>query len=164
MLEKRPMPRMPDRSVPELKLMSFNVRRFTAGASVVSSRITKNRRPEKGGNGQVDDEVGRKPVLLVAFFEHDLQGAEADRHEEEPRKVYLPLLLHEVRRVLDKAHDEEDVDDAYGHVDEEDPGPGIVVGEPPAEGGREGRPQDYAEAVDAHGLRLFLRVERSPAG
>ena len=142
--------------------MSFRIRRLTAGLSVVSSRITKKERPSESGYGQISYHVGGEPVLLVALLEHDLERPEPDGHEEQARDVELPFFPDEVRRVFDEAHDEEDIEDAHGDVDIEYPGPGVVVGEPSAEGRPEGGAEDDAETVDAHRRRLFFRGEGLP--
>ena len=159
-LAKRPTLRMPPRKLPELKLMSFRIRRLTAGLSAVSSRTTNKSKAHEGGDGKIPYHVRGEPVLLVALLQHDLERPEPDGHEEQTREIDLPLFPDEVGRVFDEAHDQEHVEDAHRDIDIEYPGPGVVVGEPSAEGRPEGRPEDDAETVDAHGRCLFFHGER----
>ncbi len=74
---------------------------------------------------------------------------------EEARTVGL-----DPRGVLNEAGDEEEGEDADGDVDEEDPAPGEVVGDPAAEGGANGGRQDRDETVKGEGLAALLRFER----
>ena len=70
-----------------------------------------------------------------------------------------------VLRVLQVGGDEEGGDQADGQVDEEDPGPGVVVGQPAAEHGRDGGGDDDAQAEDGlhHALLLGGKISSSVA-
>jgi hypothetical protein len=98
-----------------------------------------------------------EPVDLLAAVEHDLGGGEPQGHQAEADVVDAALPPRpDVRRILDDGVDEEGGQDADREVDEEDPAPGVVVGDPPAEGRAEDRRHD-----DAHGKR---RHGRAPPG
>ena len=71
--------------------MSFRMPQVDGGRIAGQLADDEEEETEAGEDGQIDDEVGREPVFLAALFKHDLQGAEADRHEEETRIVYLPF-------------------------------------------------------------------------
>ncbi len=65
----------------------------------------------------------------------------------------------EVRRVFDHAVGEPEGEDADGDVDEEDPVPVEVVGDPAAEGRANGGRDDDGHAVDGEGLTTFFDRE-----
>ena len=100
----------------------------------------------------------------LAFVEDDFEGGEADGDEGEADAVDVELhagakalgffgeaLDGEVLGVSENDAGEESAADADGDVDVEDPAPGVVVGDPAAEGGAEdGRAHD-GDGVDGHG-------------
>jgi hypothetical protein len=57
-----------------------------------------------------------------------------------------------VGRVFDDARGEDEGEDGDGHVDEEDPAPVVVVGDPAAEGGADGGREHDRHAIDGEGL------------
>ena len=109
------------------------------------------------------DEGGAEPVELLALVEDDLERGETDADEGEAGAVDLQLhagaqalgffskaLAGEVLGVGEDHAGEEGAARADGDVDVEDPAPGVVVGDPAAEGGAEhGRAHD-GDGVDGH--------------
>ena len=70
------------------------------------------------------------------------------------RRVFR-LRAHQVRRVVHQGARQEQRQDAHGDVDEEDPSPGVVVGDPAAQGRADDRRHDDAHAVGGHGQALL---------
>ena len=62
-------------------------------------------------------------------------------------------------RIFDEGEDEEEGEDSYGKVHEEDPAPGVAVGDPAADGGADGGGDDGGHAVDGEGQAAFGRWE-----
>ena len=74
----------------------------------------------------------------------------------------LPSVLAdalEIGRVFHNAAGEKHGENADGNIEEEDPAPGIVVGDPAADGGADGRCYDDGHAVDGEGDAAFLGSE-----
>ena len=91
---------------------------------------------DDGDDREHDDEVRREPVVLLPLVERHLQRADAEREQPEPDVVELHAAAREsfeIRRILEHVKDEEQRQRADGHVDEKDPTPRIVVGDPTAE-------------------------------
>ena len=65
----------------------------------------------------------------------------------------------EVGRVFNDAAGENDGENADGDIEEEDPAPGIVVGDPAADGGPDGGCDDDGHPVDGEGDAAFFRSE-----
>ena len=124
--------------------------------------------PEEEGEGNdhgdagVDDEAGGEPVVFLTFVEHHLEGGDEDDEEAEAPVVDAFLLfadVGEVRRVFDEALGEVEGEDADGDVEEEEPAPGEVVGNPAAEGGAERGGEDDGHAIDGEGHGALFRGE-----
>ncbi len=113
--------------------------------------------------GEEADEAGGEPVVLFALVEHDLHAAHGDGEECEAHVVHVAQLRRiglDPRRIFDQARDEKESEDADGNVDEEDPAPGEVVGDPAAERGADGWREHGDEAVEREGLSALVRLER----
>jgi hypothetical protein len=81
------------------------------------------------------DEAGGEPVVLFALVEHDLQAAHGDGEESQAHVVHVAQARAvglDPRRIFDQARDQDEGQNADGNVDEEDPAPGEVVGDPAA--------------------------------
>ena len=117
-------------------------------------------RPRRWRSG---DHGVAEPVLLLALVEHELQAADADRDQAEAHEVDLGslalLLRFQIRRVFDHAVAQVERQQADGQVDEEDPVPVEVVGDPAAERGADGRRDDDGHAVDGEGLAALFDGE-----
>ena len=116
-----------------------------------------------GDEGDADADVG-EPVFLLALVEGVFEQAYADGDEAEAGEVDLEVLGglfagDEVGRVFDDAVGEIEREQADGKVDEEDPVPVEVVGDPAAEGGADGGREDDGHAVDGEGLPAPLDGE-----
>jgi len=122
---------------------------WTAGTSQVEGRDEAEGGPEGDGDGR-----RLEPVVLLPLLEEVLQRAQArDEQPDAPPVDVLALRLRElevlgddVLVLLDEEVDHPEADDADGHVDVEDPGPRVVVDDPAAERGAEGRAEH-----DGHG-------------
>ena len=74
------------------------------------------------------------------------------------RPALAALAFEHLRLVHQPVHQEER-EDAERHVDEKNPVPGIVVGDPAADRRADGRRHDHGDAVDGEGLRTLPRRE-----
>ena len=102
-----------------------------------------------GGHG--DDEVRAEPIVALTFIENDLQCAEAQREEAEADVIdfeaFAFFLLH-VRRIGDEHVGEQQGNYADGNIDEENPAPIEIVGDPSAESGTDRRREHDGHAVN----------------
>ena len=100
----------------------------------------------------------------IALFQHILHGTQADGKQNDAQKVNGGGL-HAIAGVGEKGEDDEPGNDADGQVDEEDPGPRVVVGDPAAERGADGGRDDDAENVDGlYGSLLFTGKDLAQGG
>ncbi len=79
-----------------------------------------------------------------------------------PMPSTLPSVLAdalEIGRVFHDAAGENEGENAYGDIEEEDPAPGVVVGDPAADGGTDGGRDDDGHPVDGEGDAAFLGSE-----
>src|ERR1700693_6123137 len=112
--------------------------------------------------GEEADEVGGEPIVLLAFIEHDLHAAHGDGEEAQAKEVHVFEELAvglDPWWIFDEACDEEECQEADGNVDEEDPAPGEVVGDPAAKSRADGGSEDGDKAVEGEGLPTFVRLE-----
>src|ERR1700734_2023117 len=121
---------------------------------------------ERGGgeDGKGADHGVAEPVFLLAFVERELEAAATERYEAEAHEVNLEVLglltaPLEVRRVFDHTVGEPKGEYADRDVDEEDPVPVEVVGDPAAESGADGGCDDDRHAVDGEGLTTLFDGE-----
>src|ERR1017187_3169335 len=111
-----------------------------------------------GYGGKYDDEVGFKPVVALALVEDDLQSSEAERYKAEADVIdfgFAELATLEIGRVLNEPRGQQQGNDADRNVDEKNPAPGEVVGDPAAEGRADRRCSDYGDAVNRKGHAAF---------
>ena len=130
---------------------------------VLAVQLPDNKRHEAhdSQNRQSCDEVGAEPVVLLALIEHDLQCAYAQNQQRNADVIDArgdPRLDLGPWRVVDDAVHQEQRQDAHGKIDEEDPPPGVVVGDPAAECGADGGRDDDRDCVERKGeATLFGR-------
>jgi len=111
-----------------------------------------------------DDHGGAEPVFFLAFIEEELEATDAAGDEGETGEVDLGAAgfddaLFEVWWVFDHAGAEPHGKESDGEIDEEDPMPVEVVGDPAAEGGADGGGDDDGHAVDGEGLATLFNGE-----
>src|SRR3974390_154730 len=146
------------RIVPVFEKMQFDDGIFLA-------QLPDNRadQPDRGGNRTPDDEVGGEPVVALALIKHDLQesGATAEQAgtDETNPHFFALRVAGKMRWVVNQGRGKKDGDQANGDVDEENPAPGVIVGDPAAER----RPDDWRDhdthAVNRHRHALFFTGE-----
>ena len=110
------------------------------------------------------DEARGEPVILFALVEHDLHAAHGDGEEREAHVVHVFQLRGiglDPWRIFDEARNKDEGENADGNVDEEDPAPGVVVGDPAAEGGADGWREHGDQSVEGEGLSALVRLEAS---
>ena len=114
-------------------------------------------------NTEDADEGRGEPVVLFTLIEHDLQAAHSQGEKTEADVIHVAQLGRvglDPRRIFDEARDQNEGENADGNIDEEDPAPGEVVGDPAAERGADGRREHGDEAVEREGLAALVRLER----
>src|SRR5258705_5862759 len=93
----------------------------------------------QGGDRREDhDEVRLKPVFALAFIEHYLKRAKPKSHQSQPDVVdvsFSELAPLEVRRILNQPRGQQDGQNPDRDINEENPAPAEIVGDPPAESG-----------------------------
>ena len=108
-----------------------------------------------GGDGDEADHGVAEPVFFLAFIEEKLHAADAGCDEGEAGEIDgefdFHALLH-LRWVFDHLVREPEREDADGDVDEEDPVPVVVIGDPATERGADGGGDDDGHAVECEGL------------
>ncbi len=122
----------------------------------------QRRQPHHGKYRQCADHVGIKPLITLAFLQHDRQAAQPDGHADDAG----PIRFHQFVNIgfLVRHADQQQADQADGHgnVDEEAPLPAAVLGKPAAEHGTHQRSEQHDEAEHRHADRnLVLRQTRA---
>ena len=132
--------------------------RFFGGHSHSTSAImpptnsTQKKRMKSGG----------EPVVLLALVEHDLHAAHGDGEKAQAQEVHVAQARAvglDPRRIVDQAGDQNEGQDAHRNIDEEDPPPREVVGDPAAERGADGRREHGDQSVEREGLAALVRLE-----
>ena len=144
------------------KFLNRNSLRLMSGFFCRHSQTNKTDDAGDEEDGEEADEVGSEPVVLLALVEHDLHAAHGDGEEGEAEVVHVAQLGWiglDPRRIFDKTRDQNERQDADGDVDEEDPAPGVVVGNPAAESGADGWREHGDEAVEREGLAALVGLE-----
>src|SRR6266700_5358121 len=85
-----------------------------------------------------NDEGALQPILALAFVEHDLQRPESNRDKSDADVIdgepAIPVrglyLFHKLWRIGNQLTRQKQAEQADRHVDEEDPAPGKMVGDP----------------------------------
>ncbi len=95
-----------------------------------------------------------EPVCLLTAVQQQLQAGHRQCEQGEAANIKAPLLQFIVRHVeVDTDHRE----DAHRHIDIKHPAPGVILGEPAAQGGAQDGTQHNAHAPGTHRLGVFLR-------
>src|SRR5476651_2529975 len=89
-------------------------------------------------DGLDPDFAGTEPAYLLAAVEHELQRADADPQSDETGPVEAQMRLQ--FGLVHEGQQAEHGDDADRQVDQEDPMPGVIVGQPGADGRAHDRP------------------------
>ena len=103
-----------------------------------------------------------EPVVALPFIEDHLQRSEAERDEAETRVVnasLTELAALEVGRILNKPRRQQERKNADRNIDEENPAPGKVVGDPTAEGRTDGRRHHHRDAINGKCHAPLRRLE-----
>jgi hypothetical protein len=108
------------------------------------------------GDRRLDPDFARmEPVLQLAAIEHQLQRADPQAQRQEPNEIER-LAMH-VAGPANKNQNTQRAQHADRQVDEEDPAPAVVVGQPAAERRPHDRAKDRADAEHRHGMAVALR-------
>src|ERR1700691_3566582 len=112
-----------------------------------------NYQGDKGNDESVskeDDEVRSKPVLFLTLIQRDLQRSHGNDQQADADVVdaveIVPVRLLE-GRIFNQPVGEEQRQDADRNVDVEDPVPGVIVGDPSAQGWPDGGRQHRDQSV-----------------
>ena len=109
------------------------------------------------------DERRGEPVVFFALVQHDLQAAHRKGQERQPHVIHVAQARWiglDPRRIFDQARDQNEGQDAYGNIDEENPSPGEVVGDPAARRGPDGGREHSDQAVKRESLAALVRLKR----
>ncbi len=114
----------------------------------------KARNEIAGEHGERDDRAGPEPIVDLAAVEHDFKAGESrgDQGKADPidlqsaGKTLFALALEHFRLVDEPMHQRQR-GHPDRHVDEEDPVPGEIVGDPAAERRADRRRDDHGDAV-----------------
>ena len=98
---------------------------------------------------------------LLAPLQQDLQAPDPEDEQDQPLPVHPVRHLDVVVRLRHVPPGQHAGEHAERQVDVEDPGPGIVVGDPAAQGRAEGGPDHHAHAEDGHGRAGLARGKTS---
>src|SRR5215469_3153743 len=114
--------------------------------------------------GERNDEVRLKPVVLFPLVQNHLQGAEAQRQQCEPDEINprsptarKPALTHEMWRILNHSVGQKQREDSHRYIDEENPTPVVVVGNPSTERRAQCRRRHDSHSVDRERHPPLLR-------
>src|SRR5208282_4612501 len=105
---------------------------------------------DSGDEREDHNEVRFEPIIALPLVENNLQGSKAKGHEAEADVIdfgFTELAAPEIGRILNEPRGQENGNDSDGNVDEENPAPGEVVGDPSAERRPDGRSRDHGNAV-----------------
>src|SRR6516165_5103469 len=142
--------------------------------------LPPNEEDERGGSNdrEYENKLRLKPVVALTFVQNDLQRTEAERDEAEANVVdfrFAQFTALEIGRVLDEARSEQERENPNWNVDEENPAPAVVVGNPSAQSRADRGSHDDRNTIDCErhaafggwkGVRqngLFTGLEAAPA-
>src|SRR5467141_1360037 len=104
-----------------------------------------------GDYGQRYDEIRFEPIVALPFVEDHLQGSKSERDETESGVVnsgFFQFAALEIRRVLNKPRRQQERKNPNWDIDEENPAPGKIVGDPTAKRRTDGRSHHYRYAIN----------------
>ena len=112
------------------------------------------------------DEVRSEPIVALPLIEHHLQRPQAQRQQSQsdeinPETFAVPLL--HVRRIADQQVREQQGNYADGNVDEENPAPIEIVGNPTAQRRTDRRRQHHRHAIHREGHSTFSEAQNVSA-
>ena len=97
------------------------------------------------------NKVGLEPVIALALVQHHLQASQPQGNKAQA-DVIDPGLAEfaavQIRGVLDEAGSQQQRHDAYRDIDEENPAPGEIVGDPASQRRTDGRRHDHGDPID----------------
>ncbi len=115
--------------------------------------------PGQGDHAEPQDERGGEPVLPLALVQDDLEAPDPDGQEGEAHVIHPDLPGPGVIRVDDEDRRHEDRNDPDGDVDEKDPVPRPVVGDPAPQERPDDGPDHDADPEDRHGRPVLMPRE-----
>ena len=97
--------------------------------------LPENDKDQRQGRNhrQNHDEVRFKPIFALTLIEDDLKCAKPKRDESQSDVIdvgFASLAAPEVRRILNQPGSQQDRQNPDGNIDEENPAPGEIVGNP----------------------------------
>src|SRR6266849_6113774 len=104
-----------------------------------------------GDHGQRYDEIRFEPVVALPFIEDHLQGSKPERDETESGVInagFTQFPALEIRRILNKPRCQEKRKNPNWDIDEENPAPGKIVGDPTAKRRTDSRSHHYRYAIN----------------
>ena len=127
--------------------------------------LPKGERDETGDghDDERDDEVRAKPIIFLAFVEEDLQCADAEYKQGEPERVkahFAGFDAAQEGRVIDEFVDERKREQTDRQVDEKNPAPRVVVGNPAADDRTERGGNHDGDSEKCKGGGAFAQRER----
>src|SRR5579859_363647 len=109
------------------------------------------------------DEMRLEPILALSLIENYLESSKSQGYKAEANVIdvgFAQLPALQIGRVLDEARGEQDGENAYRNVDEEDPTPGKVVGDPSAQSRADRRSGHHRHSVHCESHAAFCRRKR----
>ena len=112
------------------------------------------------------NEVRAKPVLFLSFVQHHLKATQAQGHEGKAEVIDLQsvtpdgfVLAYGPGGFVHQPAGQDQRQDANGNVDEKDPAPVVIVGDPPAERRTDRRRDHHGDAIQREGHSALPRLE-----
>src|SRR6185437_9968898 len=97
--------------------------------------IKKDHQAASGDQSTGDDQARAKPVVFLPFVEQDLKRSNCQGQQSQPDAINTTSTLpyfFQVGRIFDNSAGEQQRNDADWDIQEEDPTPGVVIGNPAA--------------------------------
>src|ERR1700691_6021852 len=117
---------------------------------------------DRGDQGENHDEVGFEPIIALSLIEDNLQGAQTERHEAQTNVVdfsFAELASFKKGWILNEPRGQQNRNDPDRNIDEKNPAPGEVVGDPSAERRPNRRCGDYSNAINRESHAPLLRFK-----
>ena len=114
-------------------------------------------------HAQHHDELRFKPVVTLSLVEDDLKRTQPDRDQPQAHVVnasLAPLAAAEFGRVLNQTRRQQQGENPHRDVNEENPTPAEIVGDPSAQRWTDGRSHHHRSAVNRKGHTPFCGSER----
>jgi hypothetical protein len=117
-----------------------------------------------GDDGGGDDAVRREPIVALAFVQHDFERAQPGGQQPQAHVIDLQAVAQrfaeQIGRIEDQQRSQQQGTNAHRNVDQENPAPGVVVGDPSAERRAHHGREHHAHAVHRHGDALLFTWKR----